>query len=441
MSSEWPQVRLGDLIEVRHGWPFRSELFFEEKTGEGIVVAVGNFRYTGGFRFDETATKEYRGEYPSDYKLEPGDILLVMTCQTAGGEILGIPARVPSDGRLYLHNQRLGKVVVKRTDEVLPDYLYWLFLSASFNQALVSTASGTKILHTSPSRICDFKFALPPISVQREVAATLWSLESRIDLLRQSNATLEAIAQALFKSWFVDFDPVRAKAEGRDLEGVDPETAALFSDGFEESALGLVPKGWTTGILGDLVFLRSDRTKPTAKTEALPYVPIESITSKLPFLEHCKSGTEANSSLTLFKEGDILFGAMRPYFHKVCMAPFDGVTRTTVFTLAPKYCNAAAYALFQMFQVSTIEYATQHSEGSTIPYAKWPNSMEKMPIVRPPDVLQEAFTRIAGSLIQRANSNIALSQTLAGVRDNLLPRLISGQLRLAEAEAILDDAA
>lgn len=123
MASEWRTAVLGDLISVKHGWPFKSELFSEELTGKPIVVNIGNFRYSGGFRFESTTLKEYRGPYPNGYELSPGDILLVMTCQTSGGEILGIPGKIPDDGRIYLHNQRLGKVVVKRPNLVDSSFL------------------------------------------------------------------------------------------------------------------------------------------------------------------------------------------------------------------------------------------------------------------------------------------------------------------------------
>src|SRR5262245_34386128 len=92
----WSRCRLGDLVEIKHGWPFKSELFSEQLTARPIVVNIGNFEYTGGFRFGSTTLKEYRGNYPKEYELVPGEILLVMTCQTSGGEILGIPARVPA---------------------------------------------------------------------------------------------------------------------------------------------------------------------------------------------------------------------------------------------------------------------------------------------------------------------------------------------------------
>jgi type I restriction enzyme S subunit len=204
--------------------------------------------------------------------------------------------------------------------------------------------------------------------------------------------------------------------------------------------LELVPRGWRTGEIGDVLTLRNERTKPSSQTAALPYVPIESISAKMPFLQEYKSGEDANSSLVIFREGDVLFGAMRPYFHKVCIAPFDGVTRTTVFTLASKNSLSVGYALFLLYQDSTVEYATQHSEGSTIPYSKWNNSLERMPIVLPPEPVRICFSNAVSGIIERANANIQQAQTLATLRDTLLPRLISGQLRLPEAESQIEAA-
>jgi len=203
-------------------------------------VAVGNFRYTGGFRFKETAIKEYRGEYPPEYELRPGDILLVMTCQTAGGEILGIPAQIPDDGRTYLHNQRLGKVVVRAPEAVYPRFLYWLFLTREFNRELFASATGTKIVHTAPSRMEAFRFRLPSVTQQRYIAGVLDALDDKIELNRKMNETLEAMARALFKSWFVDFDPVRAKMAGRAPFGMDATTAGLFT--FNQDVKALVPR-------------------------------------------------------------------------------------------------------------------------------------------------------------------------------------------------------
>ena len=253
-NGHWSEpIRLGDLVQIAHGWPFKSKFFSEELTGKPIVVNIGNFEYTGGFRFASTTVKEYRAEYPTEYELQPNDILLVMTCQTAGGEILGIPGRIPNDGRTYLHNQRLGKVVIKEPTDLDPDFLYWVFLWSEFNRELFVSATGTKILHTAPKRIEAFTFRLPPLWEQKAIAHILATLDDKIELNRRMNATLETMARAMFKSWFVDFDPVRAKMDGRQPVGMDEATAALFPDAFEHLNEKFVPKGWIQTTLGEEV--------------------------------------------------------------------------------------------------------------------------------------------------------------------------------------------
>jgi type I restriction enzyme S subunit len=205
-DDQWKPVRLCDISSIKHGWAFKGEYMFEELTGKPILVNIGNFSYTGGFRFESTRTREYRGEYPKEYELKPGDILLAMTCQTSGGEILGIPARVPDDGRVYLHNQRLGKVVVNNPEKVFPGFLYWLFLWKNFNAHLCATATGTKILHTAPNRIEEYAFLLPPINGQKNIARTLYAIDNKIQLNLSINALLETVGEAVFKRWFVEFE-------------------------------------------------------------------------------------------------------------------------------------------------------------------------------------------------------------------------------------------
>ena len=327
------------------------------------------------------------------------------------------------------------------SSRVNPFFVGYQLRSERFRQHVLAVRGGSAQPGANAKQLGAFPVQLIARELQDSAVGILRSLDDRITLLRETNATLEAIAQAIFKSWFVDFDPVRAKMEGRAPEGMDEATAALFPDSFEESELGMVPKGWRVGTLGNVLALRSERTKPSEETKMLPYVPIESISAKVPVLQECKAGEEAKSSLTLFRKGDILFGAMRPYFHKVCIAPFDGVTRTTVFTLRPTNPKAIGFALFLAFQDVTVEYATQHSEGSIIPYAKWSRSLEHMPLILPSESLQIKFSEIVSAFIARANDNIEQAQTLASIRDTtLLPRLISGKLRLPEAENSIAEA-
>jgi type I restriction enzyme S subunit len=162
-----------------------------------VVIGIGNFDYAGGFRFDSTTLKRFSGSFPAEYILEPGDVLLAMTCQTAGGEILGIPGTVPADGRTYLHNQRLGKLEIFRTDRVDLRYLYHVARSKPFNQHLFGTASGSKILHTSPGRIEDFNFDLPPHHEQLEIAAMLSVFDEKIESNRLLITLIPLLVHAL----------------------------------------------------------------------------------------------------------------------------------------------------------------------------------------------------------------------------------------------------
>lgn len=218
IPTGWDVVTLGDVIHIKHGYAFKSEFFVDPVPGVPIVVNIGNFKYEGGFRFENTTLKGYAGEYPSEFILLPGEILLVMTCQTAGGEILGIPGRIPADERTYLHNQRMGKVVITDPDRINDAFLYQLFLCPEFNQDLFSTASGTKILHTSPNRIEAFRFCLPPEALQRKTKNTLENLENKAMLNDAENKALSSIRNALLLKLLSG--EIRAKDAERVVEAV-----------------------------------------------------------------------------------------------------------------------------------------------------------------------------------------------------------------------------
>ena len=439
MSSEWPEfyideIKAHETSSIAIG-PFGSRMKSDCYVDAGVRVVRGTNltsgrEFSGEFVF---VTSEKASEL-GGANLEPND--LVFPHRGAIGEV-GI---VPDDGERYVLSSSLMKLKCHR-EKADPQFIFYFFKSATGRFELLKNSSqvGTPGIGQPLTSLKGIRLKLPPVDEQKRIAAVLGALDDRIALLRETNATLEAIAQALFKSWFVDFDPVHTKARGEKPQGMDDATAALFPASFEESELGMIPKGWRTGELGEMLALRNERTKPSDETKSLPYVPIENIGAKTPFLAEFKSGEDANSSLILFKEGDILFGAMRPYFHKVCIAPFKGVTRTTVFTLSARNPKASAFALLLTYQDSTVDYATQHSEGSTIPYAKWKNSLERMPVLIPPDSVQEGFSEIVKSFIDRANANVQQAQTLTQLRDTLLPKLISGQLQLPEAEALLPE--
>ena len=242
MTEETELVRLSDLIDIKHGYGFKGEFFSDEATRH-ILLTPGNFRIGGGFLEDKK--KYYDGPVNEEFVLKPNDLIITMTDLSKNGDTLGFPAIVPfsKNNELFLHNQRLGKVIIKNNEKILKRYLYYLLTTKKYQQSIVSGATGTTVKHTSPSRILEFEFLLPTLKTQQKIADILGSLDDKIELNRQMNQTLEAMAHAIFKSWFVDFDPVYAKMEGRDYP-LPPEIMDLFPDELEESELGLIPKGW-----------------------------------------------------------------------------------------------------------------------------------------------------------------------------------------------------
>ena len=225
------------------------------------------------------------------------------------------------------------------------------------------------------------------------------------------------MAGTIYREWFVEF-----RFPGH-------ENVKMV-----ESELGLIPEGWEIARLSDVLKNTKEHVKPGKQLEGLPYVPIDCIPRRSIALREHKPYTEARSSLIAFKRNDILFGAMRSYFHKVVLAPFDGITRQTCFVLRSRNCNDYPFNLFTVFQDSTITYSSNHSTGSTIPYTMWDGALAIMPIVKPPDGLIQLFSNIARPMLELIQILSMRNTILRKNRDMLLPKLISGELDVSELD-------
>ena len=411
--SEWHRIRLGDVVSIKHGWPFKGNLCEEELTGGPIVVSIGNFKYTGGFRFNDTRTREYRGDYPSEYELTSDDILLIMTCQTSGGEILGIPGRVPDDGRIYLHNQRIGKVILDKPEEVDANFLYWVFLWPEFNHYLYLTASGTKILHTSPGRIEDFRFELPPLPIQRRIAEILGRLDDKIEVNRRINRTLEQMAQALYKHWFVDFGP--------------------FQDGeFVESEVGLIPAGWSVKTIGEVCKVVNGSTPSTKIPEYWEggeicwTTPTDMTSLASPvILDTSRKITQLgldNCSASLLPVGSVLMTSRAT----LGVVAINYVPMATNQGFKSMICGPSATAPFMLLYVQhNRDEILSHASGTTFLEINSRN-FKALKVVIPPLPVMQAFTCHVQLLFDRIHANEAENVKLAATRDYLLPKLLSG---------------
>ena len=201
--SEWKEYRLGDFLKVKHGYAFKGENIVTEET-PNILVTPGNFNIGGGFKSDKF--KYYKGdEFPKEYILTRGDIVVTMTDLSKDSDTLGYSAKIPySTNHNYLHNQRIGLVQFVN-ENVCKDFVYWLMRTREYQNYIVGSASGTSIMHTSPSRIEDYRCLIPSSqSEQESIASVLTSIDNKIDLLHRENETLEVMAETIFRQWFIE---------------------------------------------------------------------------------------------------------------------------------------------------------------------------------------------------------------------------------------------
>ena len=417
-TRDWVKTTFGEICTITRGASPRPIMDWVSSAGTPWVKISDATGEPGRFI---SQTKEFiKNEGRSkSVVVYPGDLVVSNSATPGLPKFLRIEACV-HDGWLLLRNFK----------GALPEFLYYVVLND--RKTLVGKGSGSVFTNLKTEILKNHEIALPEIPEQKRISDTLGQLDDLIALNVAVSKTLEDLAQTIFKSWFVDFDPVKAKMAGEKPAGMDDATAALFPDSMEESELGLIPKGWEARQLKSALVLHKSTIKAGTATESVPYVPIDQIGSRDIFLKNSMSGSEAKTSLVSFEKNEILFGAMRPYFHKVALAPFDGTTRTTTFVLRAINPRYLAFSLLTVFQDSAVAYATNHSQGTTIPYAVWNNSFENYPLVFPSESVATAFNDLVLPLIEYGYSLVKENQKLVQLRNGLLPRLISGELQIPD---------
>ncbi|MFC5520873.1 restriction endonuclease subunit S [Polaromonas jejuensis] len=287
---------------------------------------------------------------------------------------------------------------------------------------------------------------LPPLKIQLEIAAMLGALDDRITLLRETNATLEAIAQALFKSWFVDFDPVRAKMEGRAPEGMDEATAALFPDAFEESELGLVPRGWCPFSVYDLAtYINGAAYKafePNLERRGLPIIKIAEL----------KSGVTAQTAYSdvampekyRIQTGDILFswsGNPDTSIDTFVWTYDQAWLNQHIFRVLPHAAKERSFLLRTLKHLRPVFAELARNKQTTGLGHVTVADMKRLQVIKPDMTVLDHFDNVVSPIHDAIFDNEQQAQTLATLRDTLLPRLISGALRLPEAETLMKETA
>lgn len=437
MRSEWPIVPVADCCDlivdcvnktapvVAAATPFRMIRTTNVRNGF-IDLADCKFVDEDTFR---TWTRRA--------KVLDGDV--VLTREAPIGEV----GLVRGNESIFL-GQRLMQYRANRS-LLDPRFLCYAFLSPQLqHQFGAHEGSGSVVSHIRVGDCSKFKVPLPPLSVQREIAELLGSIDERVLLLRQTNATLESIAQALFKSWFIDFEPVRAKAEGREPAGMDAETATLFPAEFVESELGLVPKGWTVQPIGDLVEALGGST-PDTKNEAFWEPAIHHWTSPkdlsgatAPVLLDTERKVSdaglAKISSGLLPVGTLLMSSRAPIGY-LSLSQVPVAINQGYIAMPPGGQLPPAYLYF--WCQLNMDIIKGRANGSTFMEIS-KKAFRPIPALLPSPQVINRFNDFATDVFNRLSVNEKHARALAELRDTLLPRLISGKLRLPEAQEAVD---
>lgn len=319
-------------------------------------------------------------------------------------------------------------------------WAYYSLLTCDIN----GMDSGSAIPSTSREEFYKLPVAVPSLDEQRQIARFLANFDDRIALLRETNATLEAIAQALFKSWFVDFDPVRAKAEGREPEGLDPDTAVLFPESFEESELGLVPRSWRVLPIGDVVDCVGGGTPDTKNSEYWSPAQfhwttpkdLSGITSPVLLDTERKLSAEGLTKVSsgLLPTGTLLMSSRAPIGY-LAVAQVPLAVNQGYIAMPPGGRLPPLYLLFWCKQ--NMEIIKNRANGSTFMEIS-KKAFRPIPALVPSSPILDTFVSSIGPMFERLVECERQAQTLAALRDTVLPRLISGQLRISEAAEALE---
>jgi type I restriction enzyme S subunit len=435
MAAEIRRQTVGDYFTLQRGTTYKSRLLGQPGP---VLLGLATIERNGGFRTDSLRT--YGGDSPDNLIVQPGELYLSLKDVTQSADLLGAVARLPRDhlaGRLTQDTVRL-----QPKDPSVPlDYLYWLLRTPQYRRYCRAHATGTTNLGLAREDFLAFP-APEPTSVQLRIVGTLNALDDKIELNRRMNETLEAIARAIFKSWFVNFDPVRAKMDGRWRRGQSPpglpaDLYDLFPDSFEDSPLGKIPRGWSATQLSDAFEINPPRLlSPSAVS---PYLDMANMPTNSP--RPLGWVDRAFTSGMKFINGDTLFARITPCLENGKTAFVDfledgqvgwGSTEYIVLRSKPPLPLAFSYFLARSdnFRAHAIANMSGTSGRQRVPVSCFDGYL----VVVPPAPIAESFDRLAQPMMTAIKQHDEESRTLAEMRDGLLPKLISGEIRITIAE-------
>lgn len=424
--SEWKRVKLGDIAEIGSSKRIKAADYVSEgvpfyRSKEIIDRHKGNNISTELFISDElfNGIKNKFGAPSTD------DILL-----TSVGT-LGVPYMVKPEDYFYFKDGNLTWFK-NYSEDIYPLYLYFWLCSPVAKSAFKEVTIGSTQQALTIVALKSIEIDLPPIEEQKKIAENIKIISDKISNNTAMNATLEKIAQRIFKSWFIDFDPVKANAESVQFDGLSPEIQALFPNEFEESELGMIPKGWEVTNLGSVSECLDSKRIPLSKIkrEQKPGIyPYYGATSLMGFIDEWIFD---DIYLLLGEDGSVIKDDKTPF---------------TQYIWGKTWVNNHAHVLKGANGISTEQLMIHVQRANVSEFITGAvqlkinqTNMKRIPFIKASNYINEAFQRIISPLYEKIRLLKDQNDGLIKIRDKLLPRLISGKITIQKAEELLEEA-
>ena len=427
MRGEWEEFQFSDLCDITRGASPRPIHDWISPAGTPWVKISD--ATASGTRFITRTAECIRDEgRERSVVVYPGDLILSNSATPGMPKLMGIEACI-HDGWLLLRNLR-------RIDK-----LYAFYVLLRDRPLLVGKGNGSVFTNLKTEILKTHRIKLPPLPEQKAIAHILGTLDDKIELNRRMNATLEAMARALFQSWFVDFDPVRAKLDGRKPVGLDEETAALFPVHFWESEDSKLPTGWRQMSIEELCVINAWSLAKGDDMDTLEYVEISEVNrGNIANISSYRRGEEPSRARRRLRHGDTVLSTVRPdrgsYF--LALNPPQNRIVSTGFAVLTPAKAPWAFIHAALTQAEFSEHLGQLADGGAYP-AVQPEIIGAWKVVVPDNAeILAAFQDICAPLFEEAEANRNESRTLAILRDTLLLKLLSGELGVAKTKAESD---